>query len=108
MKNIIIYALLIVLFVSASPQKKVDVIHFNYKWNDRNNYDLRGIQNAKIQYVWVGDQPLSIRQSIKTVPVIAILGKDGKVKMQFTADISLKIKATKEEIQGVINRIYLD
>jgi|14_taG_2_1085336.scaffolds.fasta_scaffold171569_2 hypothetical protein len=109
MKKIIIYVLLIVLFISASSsQEKLDVLHFNYRWNESNNYDLRGIKNVKIQYVWLEDQPQNIRQSIKSVPVIAILGKDGKVKMQFVADISFKIQATKEEVQNSINRILLN
>lgn len=109
MKKIIICALLTVLFVSAaSSQERLSVLHFNYKWNKDNNYDLRGIKNANIQYVWVEDQPAQIRQTIKSVPVIAILGKDGKVKMQFVADISFKIKATKEEVQNAINRIIID
>jgi len=108
MKKIIICALLTVLFVSAaSSQERLDVLHFNYRWNESNNYDLRGIKNANIQYVWLEDQPLNIRQSIKSVPVIAILGKDGKVRMQYVADISFKIQATKEDVQNSINRILL-
>ena len=109
MKKIILCVLLTVLFVSAaSSQERLDVLHFNYRWNESNNYDLRGIKNAKIQYVWLEDQPQNIRQSIKSVPVIAILGKDGKVKMQYVADISFKIQATKEEVQNSINRILLN
>ena len=49
MKNIIlILFMLFGLFVNA--QDKVTVIHFNYKWNSRNDYNLRGLQNAKVQY----------------------------------------------------------
>jgi|TARA_R110002020_G_scaffold49108_4_gene140123 hypothetical protein len=108
MKKIIICVLLTVLFVSAaSSQDQLSVLHFNYKWNEINNFDLRGIKNAKIQYVWLEDQPDNIRQSIKSVPVIAILGKDGKVKMQFVADISFKINATKQDVQNAINRILM-
>ena len=99
MKNIIIYVLLAVLFVSANTQKRVDVLHFNYKWNDKNSYDLRGIKYANVKYVWVEEQPKSIQNSIQSVPVI---------KYQFTAGLSFKIKATKEEIQKEVNKIYLD
>jgi len=108
MKNIIIYVLLAVLFVSANTQKRVDVLHFNYKWNDKNSYDLRGIKYANVKYVWVEEQPKSIQNSIQSVPVIALIGRDGKVKYQFTAGLSFKIKATKEEIQKEVNKIYLD
>jgi len=93
-------------FVTA--QEKVTVIHFNYKWNDRNNYNLRGLQNAKVQYAWLEEQPDHIIESIKTVPVIVILGKDGRVKMQYAADLSFKIQATREDIQKSINRILIE
>ena len=109
MKKIIICILLTVLFVAAtSTQEKLSVLHFNYKWNKDNNFDLRGIKNADVQYVWVENQPDKIRQTIKSVPVIAILGKDGKVKMQFVANLSFKIQATKEEVQNAINRILIN
>lgn len=94
------------LFVNA--QDKVTVIHFNYKWNDRNNYNLRGLENAKVQYAWLEDQPENIVKTIRTVPVIVILGKDGKVKMQYAADLTFKIQATREDIQKSVNRILLD
>jgi len=107
MKNLILI-LLILFGFSAYAQEKVTVIHFNYKWNDRNNYNLRGLQNAKVQYAWLEEQPEHIVKSIKTVPVIVILGKDGKVKMQYAADISFKIQATKEDIQKSINRVWIN
>tara|TARA_Y100000356_G_scaffold54100_1_gene43580 strand:- start:5146 stop:5472 length:327 start_codon:yes stop_codon:yes gene_type:complete len=107
MKNIIlILFMLFGLFVNA--QDKVTVIHFNYKWNDRNNYNLRGLENAKVQYAWLEDQPENIVKTIRTVPVIVILGKDGKVKMQYAADLTFKIQATREDIQKSVNRILLD
>ena len=107
MKNIIlILFILFGFFVNA--QDKVTVIHFNYKWNDRNNYNLRGLQNAKVQYAWLEDQPENIVETIRTVPVIVILGKDGRVKMQYAADLSFKIQATREDIQKSVNKILLD
>jgi hypothetical protein len=107
MRNLIIIVFMLFgFFVNA--QDKVTVIHFNYKWNDRNNYNLRGLQNAKIQYAWLEDQPENIVETIKTVPVIVILGKDGRVKMQYAADLTFKIQATREDIQKSVNRILLD
>jgi hypothetical protein len=107
MKNIIlILFILFGFFVNA--QDKVTVIHFNYKWNSRNDYNLRGLQNAKVQYAWLEEQPENIVETIKTVPVIVILGKDGRVKMQYAADLSFKIQATREDIQKSVNRILLD
>jgi hypothetical protein len=39
------------------------------------------------------------------VPVIVIMDKTGRVRMQYVADISLKIKATNMEIQYAIDNI---
>lgn len=107
MRNLIIIIFIFFSFL-ANAQDKVTVIHFNYKWNDRNNYNLRGLQNAKIQYAWLEDQPENIVETIKTVPVIVIIGKDGRVKMQYAADLTFKIQATKEDIQKSINKIFIE
>ena len=105
--RILITILFILCGFFAHAQNKITVIHFNYKWNDRNNYNIRGLKNAKLQYAWLEEQPDNIKKNIKAVPVIVIF-KDGKVKAQFAADISFKIKATKEEIQESINLILED
>ena len=107
MRNLILIAFMLFGFL-ANAQEKITVIHFNYKWNSRNDYNLRGLQNAKVQYAWLEEQPENIVKTIKTVPVIVILGKDGRVKMQYAADLSFKIQATKEDIQKSINRILID
>ena len=107
MRNLILIAFMLFGFL-ANAQDKITVIHFNYKWNSRNDYNLRGLQNAKVQYAWLEEQPQNIVETIKTVPVIVILGKDGRVKMQYAADLSFKIQASKEDIQKSINRIFIE
>tara|TARA_E500000305_G_C3970799_1_gene211824 strand:- start:652 stop:978 length:327 start_codon:yes stop_codon:yes gene_type:complete len=107
MRNLIIIVFMLFGFL-ANAQDKITVIHFNYKWNSKNDYNLRGLQNAKIQYAWLEEQPENIVETIRTVPVIVILNKDGKVKMQYAADLTFKIQATKEDIQKSINRILID
>jgi|TARA_R100000329_G_scaffold146403_1_gene132891 hypothetical protein len=105
MKNLII--ILFILFGFSASAQDVTVIHFNYKWNDRNSYNIRGLKNAKLQYAWLEEQPESVKSGIKTVPVVVIL-KNGKVKGQFAADLSFEIKATREEIQDFINKVVED
>jgi len=105
MKNLII--ILFILFGFSASAQDVTVIHFNYKWNDRNSYNIRGLKNAKLQYAWLEEQPESVKSGIKTVPVVVIL-KNGKVRGQFAADISFEIKATREEIQDFINKVVED
>ncbi len=96
---------LIALFAFANlKSQELKIIHINAKWNYKNNYkhidDLKGV--AK-QYGYLSEQPPSIKQSIKSVPTI-ILIKNGRTVYVWSADISLKIKATPEEIQSVIDR----
>jgi len=105
MKNLII--ILFMLFGFSASAQEVTVIHFNYKWNDRNSYNIRGLKNAKLQYAWLEEQPESVKKTIKAVPVVVIL-VDGKVKGQFAADLSFEIKATREEIQEFINKVVED
>ena len=105
MKNLII--ILFILFGFSASAQDVTVIHFNYKWNDRNSYNIRGLKNAKLQYAWLEEQPESVKSGIKTVPVVVIL-KNGKVRGQFAADLSFEIKATREEIQDFINKVVED
>ena len=107
MRNLILIAFMLFSFL-ANAQEKLTVIHFNYKWNSRNDYNLRGLQNCKVEYAWLEEQPKKIVETIKTVPVIVILDRDGKVKMQYAADLSFKIKASKEDIQKSINRIFIE
>ena len=71
MKNLII--ILFILFGFSASAQDVTVIHFNYKWNDRNSYNIRGLKNAKLQYAWLEEQPESVKSGIKTVPVVVIL-----------------------------------
>ena len=102
MKSLIL--ILFMLFGFSASSQEVTVIHFNYKWNDRNSYNIRGLKNAKLQYAWLEEQPESVKATIKAVPVIVIL-VDGKVKGQFAADLSFEIKATREEIQKFIDTV---
>ena len=95
------------LFGFSASAQDVTVIHYNYKWNDRNNYNIRGLKNAKLQYAWLEEQPESVKRTIKAVPVVVIL-KNGKVRGQFAADLSFEIHATREEIQDFINKVVED
>ena len=81
------------------------LMHINAKWNENNNYDLRGIKNAKVQMAYLEDQTPSLQSQIKSVPLIILLDKEGKPRGQWTADLSFKITASKEEIQDRINQL---
>ena len=101
MKKLIV---LIVLIVSAiSSAQDYTVLHINSSWNTRNDYkDLNKIEGARIVKAFLEDQQPSIRQQIKSVPVILIY-KDNNVIGRWDADLSLSIQIPVSEIQEVIN-----
>jgi len=107
MKKIIIVLIALFAFVQINAQD-FTLLHINAKWNQSNNFNLRGIKNCKIQMALLEDQAPSIRSQIKAVPVIILLDKYGKPRGQWKADLSFKITATKEEIQNRINFLLLE
>ncbi len=96
----------ICVFVAASVYSQdVTVLQINAEWNKKNNYDLSDITGATVKFSYLKDQPKDIQKSIMAVPVIVIMDKTGRVRMQYVADISLQIKTTRLEIQNTINKI---
>lgn len=104
MKKLILCAIC-VLGVGFVFSQDVTVLQINAEWNKRNNYDLSGITGATVKFSYLKDQPKDIQKSIVAVPVIVIMDKKGRVRMQYVADISLKIKVGNLDIQNNVNRI---
>jgi hypothetical protein len=94
-----------VLVAASVYSQDVTVLQINAKWNERNNYDLSGITGAVVKFSYLKDQPKDIQKSIVAVPVIVIMDKSGRVRMQYIADISLKIKVGNLDIQNNVNRV---
>ncbi len=103
MKNIL--CAIFVLVASFVYSQDVTILQINAEWNKRNNYDLSGITGATVKFSYLKDQPKEIQKSIVAVPVIVIMDKKGRVRMQYIADISLKIKVGNLDIQNNVNRI---
>jgi hypothetical protein len=103
MKNIL--CAIFVLVASFVYSQDVTILQINAEWNKRNNYDLSGITGATVKFSYLKDQPKEIQKSIVAVPVIVIMDKKGRVRMQYVADISLKIKVGNLDIQNNVNRI---
>ena len=76
MKKYILCVIFVLVAVCVRSQD-FTLLHINAKWNQSNNYNLRGIKNCQIQIALLEDQSPSIRSQIKAVPVIILLDKDG-------------------------------
>ncbi len=100
--------LLCAIFVLAAVYvnaQEVTVFQINAKWNQDNNYDTRGLKNCIIKFGYLKNQPKDIQKSITALPVLVIQDKNGRTRMQYIGDISLKINISKEEIQATIDKV---
>jgi len=104
MKNYILCVIFVLVAVCVKAQD-ITVLQINAKWNERNNYDLSGITGAVVKFSYLKDQPKDIQKSIVAVPVIVIMDRSGRVRMQYIADISLQIKVGNLEIQNNVDRV---
>ena len=102
MKNLIT-TLLLFLTLSVYSQD-ITVVHFNYKWNSKNDYaKLQSIKRAKVSKALVEEQGADLQASMKAVPVIIIFRR-GKPVARIEADLSMKIKTRLEDIQELVDR----
>lgn len=106
MKNLI--CVFFVFFMCFLNAQDLTLMHVNAKWNQNNNYNLRGVKNCKIQYALLEDQAPSLRAQITSVPIILLLDKNGKPRGQWKAGLSFKIEVPVEEIQNRVNVIMLE
>ncbi len=102
MKNLIT-TLFLFLTIFAYSQD-ITVVHFNYKWNSKNDYaKLQSIKRAKVSKAFVEEQGADLQNSMKAVPVIIIF-RNGKPIARVEADLSMKIKTRLEDIQELVDR----
>ena len=105
MKKILI-TLLTALSVNANAQ--IVVTHFNAEWNDPNKVSYIGkLTDCDIVYVDIAKSPkLQEKHEIVIVPTVVIF-KDGEEVKRFQADISFSMKATRKDMQGVIDELLM-
>lgn len=92
-------------FTSLATAQDVTVIQINAKWNRDNTVEgLRDLENCEYVFGWLEDQPHEIQSSIISLPVVVVY-KDNIPKQQYAGGISLKLNATFEEIQTLVNSL---
>lgn len=98
-------ATIALLFSSLAIAQDVTVIQINAKWNRANTADeLRNLDNCEYIFGWLEDQPYDIQSSIVSLPVVVVY-KDNAPRQQYAGDISLRLSATFEEIQTLVNSL---
>ena len=100
------FYMLIILFMllCGSTSAQVTVTHYNAGWNSANDVEwLKKLEDCDIAKVDIAKQPkFQKKHKIVVVPTIVIF-KDGEEVKRFQADISFSMKATRKELQDVIN-----
>lgn len=94
---------LIALFAYAiGNSQEFTVLHINSSWNYKNDYKhLDKIKGAKVVTALLEEQKQSIKEQIKSVPVMFIY-KDRSLIGRYDGGISLSIDVPLEEIQSLI------
>jgi len=103
------YLLLLLLMLCCKPvQAQIVVTHFNAAWNDPNKVKYIGeLTDCDIVYVDISVAPkLQAKHEIVVVPTVVIY-KDGEEIKRFQADISFSMKATRKDMQAIIDELLM-
>ena len=110
MKKLLFTLLLLPLIcLSQSPcDEDVCVVQFNAGGNGANDVEwVENLKDCEIQYIDIAtDTDAQAKFEIVVVPTIIVF--NGKEVKRFQADISFAMKATKKEVQAVVDEILMD
>ena len=109
MKKLLFLLLLPILAYTQSPcDADICVVQFNAGWNSANNVEwLEKLKDCEIKYIDIAIDPLSQKEfEIVVVPTIIIF--NGEEVKRFQADISFAMKATKNDVQEIVDEIIMD
>jgi len=110
MKKLLILLLLPFLtYAQSSPcDADVCVVQFNAGWNSSNDVEWVGnLKDCEVQYIDIAtNTDAQNKYEIVVVPTIIVF--NGKEVKRFQADISFAMKATKKEVQAVVDEILMD
>ena len=98
----------LLLLVSSTAWGQIVVTHFNADWNSPNKVSYIGdLTDCDIVYVDIAVAPiLQAKHEIVVVPTVVIF-KDGEEVKRFQADISFSMKATREDMQEIIDELIM-
>ena len=110
MKKLLILLLLPFLtYAQSSPcDADVCVVQFNAGWNSSNDVEwVANLKDCEVQYIDIAaNTNAQSKYEIVVVPTIIVF--NGKEVKRFQADISFAMKATKKEVQAVVDEILMD
>ena len=88
-------------------KEDVCVVEFNAGWNDKNSVDfLNELTDCGIKRISIDKGDWAEKYNIVVVPTIIVF--NGKEVERFQADLSFAMKATREDIQDVVDEILME
>ena len=96
-----------ILFSQNECDEDVCVIQFNAGWNEANSVDwLEKLTDCGVLNIDIAtDTEAQEKYEIVVVPTIIVF--NGKEVKRFQADISFSMKATKKDVQAVVDNILM-
>ena len=112
MKKLLLTLIFLLISVFAFSQKSpckedICVVQFNANWNAANDVKwIDDLNDCGIQYIDIAtNTEAQSKYEIVVVPTIIIF--NGKEVKRFQADISFAMKATRKDVQEVIDEILM-
>ena len=97
---------LLSLLVYGNAFSQIEIKQFNAGWNESNGVDyLNKLTDCSIKKISIDEGTWQKEYGIVVVPTIIVF--NGKEVKRFQADLSFKMAATKEEVQGVVDEIIM-
>lgn len=99
------FTLILALFLTTNMvSQEFKLVQINAEWNQHNDIGFSEIEGVQVQYALLHQQPIELRNEIKSVPVL-ILYRDGRIAYSWKAGIDLKCKVTPYEIITVMDAL---
>ena len=107
MKQLILYSVFLLSVVFTTCSAQITAIHFNADWNKQNNVEwFDKLGDCDKQSLFIENNDNQSKYQIAIVPTIVIFD-DGEEVKRYQADLSFKLLATKEEVQGYIDELII-
>ena len=112
MKKLLLTLIFLLISIFAFSQKSpckedICVVQFNANWNAANDVKwMNDLNDCGIKYIDIAtNTEAQSKYEIVVVPTIIVF--NGKEVKRFQADISFAMKATRKDVQGIIDEILM-
>tara|TARA_R110002020_G_scaffold110324_3_gene254961 strand:+ start:2562 stop:2906 length:345 start_codon:yes stop_codon:yes gene_type:complete len=112
MKTLFTLILILTTYLCFSQNTAIQLLQINSGWNLKNDIKKSDLPTSylahkiKVEHATLENQGHKFKESFAGKPLpILILKVNGKIKYQWTADLSFKLKVTKEEILDVVEKV---